>query len=342
MFFHLLFIHLFRPFLKYKQNTTPLPSHVSPRKLLTHASSMISKLLRLYKRTHGLRQICNIVVYISHSACTVHLLNLPDKNAARDIIHGLKHLEEISESWLCARRTLAILQLVSKRWNIEVPEEAEKLFTRTEAKFGGLKDRDATPKLESHMPPPTPIQPLPPPATEPSRGHGTQQQNQQLSNGFNGPNGLPNSSLYPSNAPVASPMPATGVPNIDDAMNIPPQSAAGLGAQSGQHAYSRPQLQQPQPSQQAMWSQAPTTSAPPAMTSPTMLFGGIDSLIQDQEWWLRDSNQMFANWNGIDHDNVMPGHQGFGMGPNNMSYANPPYGINGMNGQGNLNMGFHG
>lgn len=35
----------------------------------------------------------------------------------------------------------------------------------------------------------------------------------------------------------------------------------------------------------------------PGVQSPTMLFGGVQGLIQDQDWWLRDSNQFFANWN---------------------------------------------
>ncbi|KAL8784143.1 MAG: hypothetical protein Q9195_009167, partial [Heterodermia aff. obscurata] len=149
MFFQLLFIHLFRPFLRYKPPATPLPAHVSPRKFCTQAASMISKLLRLYKRTHGLRQIVNISVYILHSACTIHLLNLPEKNAERDIIHGVKHLEEIAESWLCARKTLEILHGVSRRWNIDLPKEAEKVFARAEAKFGHLKPDQLSPKSES-------------------------------------------------------------------------------------------------------------------------------------------------------------------------------------------------
>ena len=136
MFFQLLFIHLFRPFLKYNRATSPLPAHVSPRKLCTHAAAIISKLLRLYKRTYGLRQICNIAVYIAHSACTIHLLNLPEKNARRDIIHGLKHLEEIAESWLCARRTLRILSILAQRWAINLPDEAAVTLSRTHAKFG--------------------------------------------------------------------------------------------------------------------------------------------------------------------------------------------------------------
>ncbi|KAK2865385.1 hypothetical protein FQN49_003632 [Arthroderma sp. PD_2] len=136
MFFQLLFIHLYRPFLKYTKSTSPLPSHVSPRKLCTQGASVISKLLRLYKRTYGLRQICNIAVYIAHSACTIHLLNLPDKSAKRDIAHGLKHLEEIAESWPCARRTLRILDLLSKKWKVDLPDEAVAVIERSRAKFG--------------------------------------------------------------------------------------------------------------------------------------------------------------------------------------------------------------
>jgi hypothetical protein len=143
MFFQLLYIHLFRPFLKYNPNNSPLPAHVSPRKLCTQAAAMISKLLRLYKRSHGLRQICNICVYIAHSACTIHLLNLPEKNAKRDIIHGVKHLEEIAEGWICARRTLGILSVLAKRWKVELPEEADAVLQRTEPSRAGT-DRRAT------------------------------------------------------------------------------------------------------------------------------------------------------------------------------------------------------
>src|ERR1700745_775634 len=102
MFNQLLLIHLYRPFLKYTKTHPPLPSHVSPRKICIQAASAISKLMRMYKRTYGLKQICNIVVYIAHTACTIHLLNLPEKNAQRDVIHGLRNLEEMAECWLCA------------------------------------------------------------------------------------------------------------------------------------------------------------------------------------------------------------------------------------------------
>ncbi|KAK2737552.1 hypothetical protein FQN57_007487 [Myotisia sp. PD_48] len=136
MFFHLLFIHLYRPFLKYTKSTSPLPSHVSPRKICTQSASQISKLFRIYKRSYGLRQICNLAIYIAHSACTIHLLNLPDKSARRDILHGLKQLEEMAEGWLCARRTLRILDLAAKKWNIVLPDEATVILDRARSKFG--------------------------------------------------------------------------------------------------------------------------------------------------------------------------------------------------------------
>lgn len=97
---------------------------------------MISKLLRIYKRTYGLRQICNVAIYIVHSACTIHLLNLPDKGAKRDIISGLKNLEEMSESWPCARRTLRILDISAQKWRVDLPAEASTILERCHVKFG--------------------------------------------------------------------------------------------------------------------------------------------------------------------------------------------------------------
>lgn len=149
MFFQLLYIHLFRPFLLYNPNNSLMPSNISPRRLCTQAATMISKLLRLYRRFHGLRQICNICVYIAHSACTIHLLNLPEKNAKRDIVHGVKHLEEIAEGWLCARRTLRILSDLSKRWKVELPEEAAAVLLRANQKFGTCNEM-TTSKFTRH------------------------------------------------------------------------------------------------------------------------------------------------------------------------------------------------
>lgn len=142
MFFHLQYIHLFRPFLKYGPSTSPLPAHVSPRRICTANAGSISKLMRLYKKTWGLRQICNIAVYMTHSACTIHLLNLPEKTAKRDITHGVKHLEEVAEDWLCARRTLSILSVLARKWKCELPEDAAFVLQRTDEKYGEYSTSD--------------------------------------------------------------------------------------------------------------------------------------------------------------------------------------------------------
>lgn len=142
MFYHLQYIHLFRPFLKYTPATSPLPAHVSPRRICTANAGAISKLMRLYKKLYDLRQICNIAVYMVHSACTIHILNLPEKTAKRDINHGVKHLEEIAEDWLCARRSLGILSVLARKWNIELPEEAALVLQRTDEKYGTVSTSD--------------------------------------------------------------------------------------------------------------------------------------------------------------------------------------------------------
>jgi hypothetical protein len=92
--------------------------------------------MRLYKKLYGLRQICNIAVYMVHSACTIHLLNLPERSARRDVIHGVKHLEEIADDWLCARRTLNILSVLARKWGCELPEDAAFVLKRADEKYG--------------------------------------------------------------------------------------------------------------------------------------------------------------------------------------------------------------
>ncbi|KAK1759355.1 putative nitrogen assimilation transcription factor nit-4 [Echria macrotheca] len=142
MFYHLQYIHLFRPFLKYTPASSPLPTHVSPRRICTANAGAISKLMRLYKKTYNLRQICNIAVYMIHSACTIHMLNLPEKTAKRDVIHSVKHLEEIAEDWLCARRTLCIISVLARKWGVEMPEEASAVLQRTDEKYGSFSTSD--------------------------------------------------------------------------------------------------------------------------------------------------------------------------------------------------------
>lgn len=253
---------------------------------------MISKLLRLYKRSHGLRQICNIVVYIAHSACTIHLLNLPEKNARRDIIHGVKHLEEIAEGWLCARRTLGILSVLGKRWKVELPEEATTVLARTDAKFGPWTDVSTPRPVKSLEPTQQPIEDAQQTQTSPALQPYSMSLASTATQFFDRSG---NSLSMSSQAEAAH--------RTSEARSLPPNDANPL-------AYPRAQ-RQPADLQQ----QSGSTAATPASTqgrqsidaasssgnSPSQLFGGVDQLIREgQDWWLRDQNQLavgFDNWN---------------------------------------------
>ena len=173
MFFHLQYIHLFRPFLKYNPSTSPLPSHVSPRRICTTNAAAISKLMRLYKKTYNLRQICNIAVYMVHSACTIHMLNLPERTARRDITHGFRQLEEIAEDWLCARRTLCILSVLARKWKVELPEDAAAILQNADEKYGTFSTSDVpSPHVLASI---SPSPPSLPPSSLPRGGDSLQQ-----------------------------------------------------------------------------------------------------------------------------------------------------------------------
>jgi hypothetical protein len=241
---------------------------------------MISKLLRLYKRSHGLRQICNIAVYIAHSACTIHLLNLPEKNARRDIIHGVKHLEEVAEGWLCARRTLGILSVLAKKWKVELPEEAATVLARTDSKFGSYGEAPS------------------PSSTVREAESVSGQQRQATTSPV-----LPSYSLSMSNAATPAFFDNRGMPinttttseamhRNSEARSLPPNDANSL-------TYPRAQRN---PSTPGSNGQRPTDSNTNSDgNSPSQLFGGVDQLLRDsQDWWLRDQSQLavgFDNWN---------------------------------------------
>lgn len=321
MFFHLLYIHLFRPFLKYNPLTSPLPSHVSPRKLCTHAASSISKLMRLYKRTYGLRQICNIAVYMVHSACTIHLLNLPEKTAKRDIIHGAKHLEEIAEDWLCARRTLSILSVLARKWKINLPEEASAVFTRTDAKYGFFSTADVpSPKADQVVQ--TPPSAVASPARVPQRPETNSDtvisQNQLQQKLFSYlpdyPATIPNSHANMNASQHQFP---SSQPQIYNDAQLPPRSEAVGSMNTSSDPLITPMTHSQNHwnipssrsiltnsndlsrSDSAVISETSATSPATRQLSPSTMFGGVDALVASQDWWLRDQANLavgFENW----------------------------------------------
>ncbi|KAH6613976.1 pathway-specific nitrogen regulator [Boeremia exigua] len=325
MFFQLLYIHLFRPFLKYNPDNSPLPPNVSPRKQCTQAAAMISKLLRLYKRSHGLRQICNICVYITHSACTIHLLNLPEKNAKRDIIHGIKHLEEIAEGWLCARRTLGILSVLAKRWKVELPEEAAAVLARTDGKFGPWNEI-STPKVTRAEPV---IIPEGHQATSPTQKFSPSLHPYSMSMADVTSSNFPSRpSATTSNAAAAayvSYSQNTAQPTSSftrDPSSIPPTDLT----------HNRLQRHPSDPLNHTTPNHAHTPATPASTqarqsfdavsstgASPSALFGGVDQLIREgQDWIYRDQTQLasgFDNWSNQDFGDIASWFASTGASP---------------------------
>ncbi|KAB8297819.1 hypothetical protein EYC80_001617 [Monilinia laxa] len=345
MFFHLLYIHLFRPFLKYNPNNSPLPNHVSPRKICTQAAGSISKLMRLYKRVYGLRQICNIAVYIVHSACTIHLLNLEEKNSRRDIIHGVKHLEEIAEDWLCARRTLSILSALGRKWGIELPLEASAVLSRTDSRFGYFSTADVpSPKAEV-------VVSTPSSTSSPTNFQASSHLRPLASNKIQLQQSLynyPTDSTIPPVNNMMNDMPTqpsiTGLQTIvsqrldhSDPNSYPPNTS-GISASS-------PLQMSPvsaYPSSHTIYTNPAQTFSPnipntastrndrslidgDRQVSPSTIFGGVEQLVQSQDWWLRDQASMaagFENWmGGVGHSHNLSGD--LGGGTENSYYHNP-------------------
>lgn len=322
MFYQLLFIHLYRPFLKYTKSTSPLPQHVSPRRLCSQAAAAISKLLRIYKKSYGLRQICNIAVYIVHSACTIHLLNLPDRNARRDLIHGVRNLEEIGEGWLCARRTLRILDLSAVKWHIEIPNEVNAVFDRTRVKWGswGHWDQVTSPSVSET----SPIS-----ATATMSVPVTHKKHDNLYTSSTLPQQPP--AIPQSNRRTAYPIPAVQHPmtaNVQTARypdqletlpfvsypsapdhTSPPTTMSHLYPRQGM-AYTQPNGgYQPQPDTMSMNNQdiscnnSNSSNSPMAVsgTPPMPVFNGMtENMIEEnQEWWMRDQSALalgLENW----------------------------------------------
>ena len=288
MFFHILYIHLFRPFLKYNEKTSPLPAHVSPRKICTFAATMISKMLRLYRRSHGLRQICNISVYIVHSACAIHLLNLPEKNAQRDIVQGVMYLEEIAESWLCARRTLVILSVLATRWKVQIPAEAATVLARTSVKFGSYTRKYNSDLRSSVSPLSISIN------SDPASNSHTPSTMED---------GTPDVKVEPTHSIANDPAPIThsmdSIPSAGSQLLVEPvmpfmseNAPQGPGVVQTQLGH----ISQPLPTD--LLCAAPTNVATgyAGNSAPPMVWNG-------QEWWLKDQSHFasgFGNWDTID------------------------------------------
>ncbi|KAI8155696.1 Nitrogen assimilation transcription factor nit-4 [Colletotrichum sp. SAR 10_70] len=301
MFFHLQYIHLFRPFLKYTPAASPLPSHVSPRRICTANAGAMSKLMRLYKKSWNLRQICNIAVYMIHSACTIHLLNLPEKTAKRDIIHGVKHLEEIAEDWPCARRTLSIISVLARKWNVELPEEASAVLQRTDEKYGHYSTSDVpTPRSNNTSSPSQhSVAHIPTTTETDSFSPITQFSQPPVSQADLSPSDIIMGSASLAQISGAGPPTQSRAADNVSNMGMTGESLGGSGLSAGlaQNIYQQQAPQRFTPLNSAQGNALSTSQAgvPAARVSTGQVFQGLD-----QDWFLNDGakwHQNFEAWN---------------------------------------------
>lgn len=270
-----------------------------------------------------------------HSACTIHLLNLPEKTAKRDIVHGVKNIEEMAEDWLCARRTLSIISVLARKWKIELPDEAETVLARTDTKYGTFSTAD--------VPSPKPDIITTPPSTSGSsprqlQGHSPEkslnqyyvsQEPKYISNAASVANAGP-LSCGPTNAITVTSHSRPSIPpnqssKMNGALGFPPGKITQLATQYVQQHYMMPDSGTNVPSQQNI------PSLTSAAQSPSMVLGGVDALVESQNWWLKDQTSLAV---GFDNWESMEGLDGNGMAGVNSNFLIPGSGSGNLSGPG--------
>ncbi|KAF3938090.1 hypothetical protein ABW19_dt0205785 [Dactylella cylindrospora] len=345
MFCQLLYLLLFRPFFKVNPGSVAFPANLSPKRICINASTTISKVLRLYKRTYGLKQICNIAVYIALSACTIHLMNLPTKAAKRDIVQGVKCLEEIADYWLCGKRALIIVKVLSIKYSIELPEEAEVVLSRidTSGEMFGFTIKDMMGSSPKPSSPPVPrIRPpgAPPagamtatssngspaavmqvsPAMRPVTSMSTPEFNAMMSSdpaliAAAAPQLVPQTSVPMSSASIATTSLFT--PYFDPGASPSSTSTAGV---------SRKQIN---PSSTASPPLAAIAASANANANSPSMYPGYPQLEdQSQDWWLRDQAELAQDFGSWDFSSGTispePSFDQFSPPGSVQSYVSPP------------------
>jgi len=176
--------------------------------------------------------------------------------------------------------------MLSRKWNVELPEEAAAVFTRTDEKFGpwnGETQVKSPPfeKMASMSPQQASTPPLQQIISLPSPT--TQNTSQQLD---------------PSLVIASSGSDITG--RVGTITTLPPQPITELNQRSSQllpHSDTRLQSDSTLPTTASSHGSHATR---PKGDSPSAIFGGVEQLLREgQDWWLRDQSQLaveFEQW----------------------------------------------
>lgn len=111
---------LFRPYIKLDLRVASLYPHDT----CTFSANEISALMGALRAMYGLRRVAQPTASLLLSASTIHLLNLPSEEAAKNLSQGLLDFETMSVNHGLAARAVDIIRSLSSKWNIPLPEEA--------------------------------------------------------------------------------------------------------------------------------------------------------------------------------------------------------------------------
>lgn len=127
MYYHTLFIHLFRPFL----NVDLTNSKVSPRDICTSSANSVASLVSTYRQTYGFRRVPILTTHITLTSSIIHLLDLPNPSSARNLILVLTSLREMATAHAFASRCVQIIMALARQWNINLPAEVSQAAYHT-------------------------------------------------------------------------------------------------------------------------------------------------------------------------------------------------------------------
>ncbi len=139
MYYHTVVLHLFRPFLKVDLTN----SRLSPREICTSCAEYTASLLSTYRQTYGLRRVTVLMAHITLSSSIIHLLNLPNPSASRNLSVSISSLRELSTAHAFATRCVHIITSLATQWNISLPVEI------SQAAFD-LPQPQSSPRAESY------------------------------------------------------------------------------------------------------------------------------------------------------------------------------------------------
>ncbi|KAF3904106.1 hypothetical protein AA313_de0200615 [Arthrobotrys entomopaga] len=274
-------------------------------------------------------------------------MNLPTKTAKRDIVQGIKCLEEIAEYWLCGKRALIILKVLSLKYSIELPMEAEAVLSRIDTSgemFGfSVKDLFGTSMSRKSESPPAQIRRVP--GTRPLAPGAPPGPATTLVGNIGSPAGSVGTHRSPALKPggvmasveYGSPFINSGVSVTSSPPQMVPQTTIALAPTVPTSSLFTPYFDpgsSPAPSSYGRRSMEPTTSGtsplpPPTTTAPSnanafngnspSTYPGFTQLEdQSQDWWMRDQSELAQDFGGWDFSS------GGTISPEPNQYSPPP------------------